>query len=86
MLGAQDAAALIEDGCSIEIVAYGDDVYVYEPGDPSAEVVYHTAIGANLDAVRAVVTGEQWRERVFPAIADTAQVHDLRGRQGADSE
>lgn len=78
---AANAAVVIEDGQSVEIVAYGDDVHLYEPGDDSAEVVYMVAVGSNLDVTRAVVTGERWREKVLPVInasIEEIEVHDHR--------
>lgn len=78
---AANAAVVIEDGQSVEVIAYGNDVHLYEPGQDSAEIVYMAAVGSNLDVTRAVVTGERWREKVLPVINaadEEIKVHDHR--------
>lgn len=62
---------------SVEVIAYGDEVHLYEPGGESTGIVEAVAIGANLDVTRAIVTGVVLREKVLPAL-DEAEVHDHR--------
>lgn len=78
---AEDCAVVVEDDQSVEIIAYGDEVHMYEPGADSAEIVYMAAVGSNLDVTRAVVTGKQWREKILPALGSAeveVEVHDHR--------
>ncbi|MFD6636744.1 hypothetical protein ACFWDN_13080 [Micromonospora chalcea] len=57
----------------VEVVAYGDEMHVYPAGDERARILYATAVGANLDATRAVLTGAQ-----LAAVVDSADfpIHD----------
>ena len=61
----------------VEIVAYGNAVHAYAPGDESAEVVYMTAIAANADAIRAKLSPWVWRA-MRNALADDIEIHDHR--------
>ncbi|MEV6527701.1 hypothetical protein AB0M43_37840 [Longispora sp. NPDC051575] len=64
----------------LTLVAYDDDVYLYPASDERATIVYTTAIGANLDAVKATVTAARW-ESIRDQLGHEVTIHDHREHQ-----
>lgn len=44
----------------VVIVAYCDEIHVYDEADDAADVVYTVAVGANLDAERRTISVAAW--------------------------
>lgn len=61
----------------VTLVGFGDEVHVYDAGDETAQIVYTTAIGANLDAEIFTVTAEQFE----PLRRELVGVVDHRGSE-----